>query len=153
MAIYKTQLKELIDETLKDINLHSEDATNLLLGTCAHESGLGKYIKQLGSGPALGIFQMEPNTFKDHISNYLKYKPGLVSSIKKACNIDYLTPDLLRYNLKFAICMSRIHYLRVKHPLPTELTGYAEYWKKYYNSVLGAGTEEEFIRNYKRHVL
>jgi hypothetical protein len=153
MALNKAQFKELIEETLEEIGLCSTDAVNLLLGTAAQESGFGTYIEQLGNGPALGVFQMEPNTFKDHIANYLKYKKGLISKIKQSSNVDFFTPGLLKYNLKFAICMARIHYLRVPSAIPTDLSGYAKYWKDYYNTYLGAGTEEEFIHNYKKHVL
>ena len=51
--------------------LVSQEAENLLMGTAAQESALGEYIRQLGNGPALGIFQMEPETFDDIVRNYL----------------------------------------------------------------------------------
>ena len=53
----KNQLSYLIKETLTGIDKYSIDALNLLLGTAAQESRFGHYIRQLGSGPALGIFQ------------------------------------------------------------------------------------------------
>jgi hypothetical protein len=48
--------------------------------------------------------------------------------------------------------MARVHYLRRPEPIPTDLTGQAEYWKKWYNTYLGAGTVEEYIENYKKYV-
>ncbi|HEV2650775.1 MAG TPA: hypothetical protein VGU69_05935, partial [Rhizomicrobium sp.] len=36
-------------------------ALNLLLGTAAQESG-GTYLAQYPTGPALGLWQIEPNT-------------------------------------------------------------------------------------------
>ena len=149
--INKIQLRELISDTLDEINLYSEDAVNLLMGTCAQESLLGTYIKQLKSGPALGIFQMEPNTYWDICINYLEYKPELYNAIKKACG--QMDVNHLIWNIKLAICMARVHYLRVPEALPTDLSGYAKYWKRYYNTYLGAGTEEEFIHNYKLYIL
>lgn len=150
----KGQLKELIEETLKEVDLYNENAVYLILGTAAQESGFGKYIKQLGNGPALGIFQMEPNTFNDIIENWLKYKNDLYHEILLTLgHNNMLDPDVMRWNLKAAIIMTRLHYRRVKAPLPTDLNGYAEYWKKYYNTYLGAGTVEEFIHNYKKYVL
>jgi len=151
MSIYKDQLRELISDTLNEIDLYSEDAVNLLMGTAAQESHLGTYLRQLKSGPALGIFQMEPNTYWDICLNYLEYKPELYAKLKKVCG--KLDPDHLVWNLKLAICMTRIHYLRVPKPLPTDLSGYANYWKDHYNTYLGAGTTEEFIHNYKKYVL
>lgn len=152
MSIHKKQLREIVSQTLTEIGLYSEDALNLIMGTAAQESAFGTYIKQLGSGPALGIFQMEPNTFNDIIENYLAYKPALLGKIIKASNIKQLNADALRYNLKLAICLTRVHYLRVPHPLPSNLNGYADYWKKHYNTYLGAGTTEEYIKNYKKHI-
>jgi len=146
----KSQLRELIIETLNEINLYSEDAVNLLMGTAAQESHLGEYIKQI-KGPALGIFQMEPNTFEDICKNYLKYKVELFDDILDcACIVE---SDALVWNLKLSICFTRIHYLRVKEAMPNSIDGYAAYWKKYYNTYLGAGTIEEFVVNYKRFVL
>ena len=42
----------------------SQDAVTLLTGTAAKESIVGKYVKQI-NGPALGIYQIEPNTHQD----------------------------------------------------------------------------------------
>ena len=65
----KVTLRNLITSVLKELNLHSDNAVNLLMGTAAQESHLGKYRKQIGGGPALGIFQMEPATFNDIVNN------------------------------------------------------------------------------------
>jgi len=155
MSFDKHQFRELIADTLEEIGLYSEDAVNLLMGTAAQESGFGTYLKQLKNGPALGVFQMEPTTFKDILEKYLKHKKNLYCRVYDALGYDFVPndPELLVYNLKFAIIMARIHYRRVPEPLPNDLSGYAKYYKKYYNTHLGKGTEEEFIRNYKEYVL
>ena len=149
----KLQLKKIIERTLKEIDLYSDDAVNLLLGTAAQESGFGEYIRQLNNGPALGIFQMEPKTHKDHVEKYLKYKSDLKIKILKACGVVEFNHAFLEFNLKYAICMSRIHYLRKPEALPSSIDGMANYWKKHYNTRLGKGTTQEFIRNFKKHVL
>ncbi len=146
------QLKDLVEKVLIGIGSYNEHAVNLVLGTIAQESGMGKYIKQI-SGPALGICQMEPNTFEDCLNNFLEYNPILKAKIKGTCNIQELRSESLVYNLAFAIAMCRVHYLRVPEKLPEDLNGYAYYWKKYYNTNLGKGTEQEFINNYKKYVL
>lgn len=153
MAIDKKQLRELIKETLKEIDLYSEDAVNLLMGTAAQESHLGTYIRQLGSGPALGIFQMEPSTFKDIMINYLYFKPELLKKILHSCKQSMITPIDIVWNLKLAICFARLQYYRRPEPLPTTKGGYAAYWKQFYNTHLGKGTEQEFINNYDLYVL
>ena len=147
----KKQLRDLIHRVLIDLDLYSEAAENLLMGTAAQESGLGEYIRQLGNGPALGIFQMEPATFKDIVQNCLQYK--LAKLVMSVSGVNALRSEYLAYNLALSICMCRIHYLRVSEKMPDNLTGWAKYWKEYYNTRLGKGIEEEFIRNFKKYVL
>jgi len=148
----KNAFRAEIADTLKKIGLHSDNAVELLMGTCAQESAFGKYNRQLGGGPALGVFQMEPATFNDIVRNYLFYKQELYLRILDVCDLNAYNANDLVTNVQFAICMSRVHYLRVKSPIPSTLPGWAAYWKKYYNTELGKGKVEEFIENYKLYV-
>lgn len=145
---------KLIDDTLKalDPEIHySRDASYLVWGTGAHE-GLGfTKRRQMGGGPALGVFQMEPATFQDIITNYLSYRPRIADKVKKVCGINDFHVNALLTNDKLAICMCRIKYLRAPGLLPDTLSGMASYWKRYYNTSEGKGTEEEFIENYIRY--
>lgn len=151
MSLNKQQFKDLIERVLKDVGLNSPEAVNLLLGTAAQESGFGTYIRQT-VGPALGVFQMEPATFRDHCK--WVFAQGNPLSSKVSGWSKFGTAEELEWNLAFAIVMCRIHYLRVPHPLPdaNDVSGLAEYWKRYYNTVAGRGTVEQFIKNYKRYV-
>ena len=56
--------------------------------------------------------------------------------------------DQLRGNLFYAAAMCRIFYLRFQKPLPqpNDWEGMARYWKKYYNTHLGAGTVDGFLQ-------
>ncbi|MCP4762127.1 MAG: exodeoxyribonuclease V subunit gamma [archaeon] len=148
MSFNKNQFKELIEETLKEVDMYSESAVNLLLGTAAQESAFGTYLKQI-KGPALGVFQMEPDTYRDIFDHYLKYRPNMIPWLKDRGAL------VMVYNLRFAIIMCRLRYRRVSEKLPEnkDVNGLARYWKKYYNTKLGKGTEEEFIKNYEKYVL
>ncbi|WP_065218443.1 MULTISPECIES: hypothetical protein [Butyricimonas] len=148
----KVTIRNLITSVLKEIGLYSDNAVNLLMGTAAQESRLGKYRKQIGGGPALGIFQMEPATFNDIVNNYLRYKPELAAKIERAARVSRFKAEDIENNDLLAICMARVHYLRVKKAIPSNLEGWATYWKRYYNTPLGKGKEEEFIANYKKYV-
>jgi hypothetical protein len=150
--INKEQLRVLVRETLQDIDKYSPEAEELVLGTIAQESAGGKYIKQLGKGPALGICQMEPFTHDDIWDNYLKYKSDLADKIIDVCGIDDTKAEYLRFNLKYSIAMCRVHYLRQKGSIPKDLNGLAKYWKETYNTIMGKGTEEEFIKHYNKYV-
>lgn len=133
---------------------YSKEAFELLCGTCAQESAFGKYRRQLGGGPALGIFQMEPATFNDCINNYLVYRPDLYNLIGELSGIPEveLEPKHLETNDILATCMCRVKYLRAKGSIPKDLQGQAEYWKLNYNSYKGKGKVEDYIANYKRYV-
>ncbi len=198
----KTQLRELIQVVLKEYDLYSRDAEELLMLTAATESNLGYYIKQKGGGPALGIFQCEPDTLewadikiKKRRKKCLKlaqelYKEknkdakstpvfyfGDDSELKKAYNISNAWNKVARgsnlhlsfrtececkrnslmvmSDLSLQILMARmVYYFKTKKPIPNhkDIQGLAEYWKKYYNSVFGAGTVEGAIEKYKKYV-
>lgn len=129
---------------------NSVAARNLLFGTAIQESGL-TYLKQLGGGPALGLYQMEPATHDDIWKNFLSARRTIRGSLGTAFNRP--DPERMVWDLKYATQMARLHYWRVKEPLPhyNDIPGMARYWKKYYNTPAGAGTEEEFIENWNNH--
>ena len=148
-----TQLRELISDTLKEFGYYSKEVTELIMLTCAVESNLGHYIKQV-NGPALGIFQMEPLTFEDNLNWYLFKDTQLnADRLSRICNIESFTTESLTYNTKFAICLTRIHYLRKPGAIPHSTEGQAEYWKKHYNTYLGAGTVEKAIQKYNKYAI
>lgn len=147
----------IIAPTLTALGLDSPGARELLLGTASHESDL-QYLKQI-SGPALGLYQMEPATHDDIWANYLAYREPIASKLleyvgAEAASGIYRQPDAneMVWNLRYATAMARIHYLRVPEPLPlaTNVQAMARYWKAHYNTVLGAGTESQFVSAYER---
>lgn len=146
------QLKDLIQRVLADINMYSDDAVDQVLGTIAQESKMGFYIRQLGNGPARGIGQIEPATERDNWDNFIIYKPKLAERIKTITGRSGPGP-WLEWDLAYNIIMIRIKYYRVPSSIPEDLAGKAAFWKKYYNSPLGAGTEQEYIANYKKYVM
>jgi hypothetical protein len=148
-----TELRALIKSTLSPLNLYSAAAEELLMATCAQESGLGTYRRQL-SGPAIGIFQMEPETFNDIWTNYLAYHTTLAAEVTALATTSPPRPVELATNDPFAIAMCRVHYLRAPGALPaaTDLAGLWSYYKAHYNTPLGAATQQQFYANYHKLV-
>ena len=138
----------IIDPVLKSLALWSTPARELLLGTALVESQL-KYIKQIGCGPALGFYQMEPDTHDDIWANYLRYKPALSDKVSafmlSAGSLSSGYAPEMQGNLYYATAMARVHYRRVREALPAagDAAGMARYWKQYYNTPKGAGTIEK----------
>lgn len=147
------ELRDLIRTTLTPLGLYSPAAEELLVATCAQESALGKFRRQVG-GPALGIFQMEPDTFNDIQLNYLRYHHALALQVCALGNdgMDHMPfADELVTNDELAIAMARIQYLRAPDPLPaaTDLAGLWKIYKKVYNTPKGAATMDQFYGNYR----
>lgn len=149
MSINPAQLREyVVRPVLKSLGLYSEAAEELLMLTAATESLCGEHLHQV-KGPAMGVWQMEPATHNDIHGNYLKYRNELAGKVAKYGSV----PTHMVGNLNYACAMARVHYLRVAEPLPaaSDVRALASYWKKYYNTVAGAGTVEHAIQNYRKY--
>jgi len=145
------QFRELIvKSSLNDLLLYSKEAEELLVFTCATESLGGTYIKQ-ANGPALGIYQMEPLTHNDIWQNYIYPNGPLTLRLFSNFNITSMpSEDRLIYDLRYATAMARIHYRRIKSPLPlsTNVDSIWEYYKQYYNTPKGKAEKDESIKKY-----
>lgn len=143
----------IIRPTLQYLGLYSKAAENLLLGTALVESRL-TYLKQHGTGPAVGVYQMEPATHDDIWDNYLCYHTDLEAKVAEfAIVAPPMFGDLhmeMQGNLYYATAMARIKYLRDKEPLPSadNIEELARYWKRVYNTPLGKGRTKDFVKYY-----
>lgn len=159
MSINVTDLKTyVIEPTLEYMApevLVTKQALQLILGTAAKESDLGFWLDQTtpGAGPAFGIYQMEQITYYDNLNWMLLHHKGL---FEKAMSLGGSSlgrgAARMHGNLEFATFMARVHYFRRPAALSLTLAGQAAYWKKYYNTTLGAGTTAQYISAYNRLV-
>lgn len=112
------------------------------------ESHGGKYLTQFNGGPARGYFQIQPNTMADILQNKdtLKLPENIRYSLKLFENITVKDQEkILTDNLVIQVILARIHLMRFREPIPTDLEGQARYWKKFWNTPLGKGTITKFI--------
>lgn len=152
MAISADHLRQLvIRPACEAIGLYSLAAEELLLGTACQESKCGTFLKQLGSGPALGIFQMEPRTDDDLWANFISHRGQFAGKLDQLMPGEPDAAEMV-WNLRYAAAMCRIHYYRVRDPLPAagDVRAQATYWKRFYNTPRGAGTEAEYLTNWRR---
>lgn len=134
------------------IGLHSPQAEELMIGTCAHESKGGTYLKQVG-GPAIGIWQMEQPTHDDIWRRYLPSQPIKSSLMANHCQIrTQPSADIMMYHLTYACAMARLAYARHEEPIPKTIEEQALYWKHFYNTSKGGGTVEEYINDYQNFI-
>jgi len=147
--IHPDHLRELIEEVLKQHGLYSKAAVELLMLTAAQESHCGRYLRQI-KGPALGIFQMEPATYHDLWKNYIFYNYRIAEELNKYnVNSNNWRIHMIG-NIPYQILIARVNYLRMPELLPdhNDLRGLARYYKKYWNTYLGAATIDEAMNNY-----
>jgi len=155
------QAKDLIGRVLETFGSKyaSESAIELILGTGIIESRW-RYLSQV-NGPARGFFQIEPDTAMDNCQNWLKFRPAEIDRCVYATLIPrryWIKPNkqnwdyLLETNIAAGIIHARIKYWRSPEPLPDTISGYAAYWKKFYNTELGAGTVQKFIDQVSKYV-
>src|SRR5438477_10593837 len=89
---------DLIWLVLRDMPFpHTDAAVPLLLGIAAQESGLCN-IRQTHSGPARGVFQMEPQTAKEHVE-WLLHEPDFKWVLPSRCGVNRYTIFALEENL------------------------------------------------------
>lgn len=154
------QLRSVIERTLRKFEelggaRYSEDAVELLMMLAAHESNLGTWIRQLGGGPALGVYQHEPETIRDLYRVVISKKQKLdfavakfVPSTKSLTAKDY--SELVETDLRYATVLARVHFMRFSEPLPKaeDVSGMAQYCKKYWNTEAGAASPDDYRRAY-----
>lgn len=155
-------LANVINPVLAALGLDPDPvpAGELLLGTAFQETGLREANRvQGGGGPALGLFQMEPNTHNDIWANFLAYRKDLAAKVTAFLPAGMApAAGLVRDNDRYAAAMTRVHYFRMgqthaKAPLPAagDIAAMGAYWKAYYNGP-GKGTAEQFVANWNERM-
>ena len=147
--IARTFLEQVIRPTLAELSegrpaINSAAAEQLLLGTGLAESGL-LWPMQKGAGPALSVMQVEPSTaldLWDRRADTFRLE-RLIPPFYKGDMISALT-----WHPPLAVALARLKYWDDRHPLPVSGDWHAQaaYWKRVYNTPLGAGTEEGYLR-------
>jgi hypothetical protein len=155
MTAYSPQaMREIIRTALHLIDLWSPEAEELIIGTAAKESHLGKWLQQIG-GPARGVCQVEPKTEFDNWYNYLRYRDGLRERVTAATGLTAPNLDRLKNDPIYNVVMARIWYLRRPKKIPPayDVQALAEYWNDEYNINPVHGHPHEFVGLYHKLVL
>ena len=135
---------------------YSKDAAMLLLATAAIESDCGYYIKQI-NGPALGIWQMEPDTSGDIWKNCDAFNSmDFIDCIGGFCvSMDSADSTNLMVSPMYACAMARLKYSMDRASLPdyNDVDAVYNYYKRVYNTHLGASTKAKFMAAWNKHNL
>lgn len=160
MSIYPSDLRELVVRPVLAAmdraapgKLNTPVAVELLMGTAAHESMGGRYLRQQ-PGPARGIYQIEPATFRD-LMRWLEGRPALREVVMEWASPAVVPAAQVAGNLYFATAVARANYWRKPFAMPrvVDVPELAAIWKRFWNTEAGKGTVEQFIRHYKELAL
>lgn len=159
------QLRDLIVRpALQALALPGDERIEkLVMGTAAHESEGFRLIKQVGGGPALSPWQIEPGTLRYTIataSEALRMKLLAFTAVtpwsSPGSPLAEQILDQLPGNLYLgAACCRAIYYYK---PFKLEELGAGEpekaakVWKRVWNSPAGKGTEGAFLANWRRYL-
>jgi hypothetical protein len=144
---------------------YAEAVARLLMGTAATESLL-VHRRQMGfdmarDSGAWGLWQTEAAPLGDAM-RYLTANPA----VRERCAMFLFGPDrhdmsgimamgshgLLRMIHdwdRMAVLFARLHYIRFAEAVPRTTAAQAEYWKRYYNTRLGKGTPEKYLKHWR----
>jgi hypothetical protein len=164
-------LDHIVRPTLAYLNLPRAEingpSERLIIATAAHESVGFTRVFQMGSGPALSFWQIEPVTARDLWNRYVirRFSSSLAIKLQSLVFPDrnsavILSPiDImlrqLAINHPLACAVARLKYFDSSFTFQDEFyrpEALARIWKKHYNSFEGKGTEEEFLENYHEYV-
>lgn len=99
---------------------------------------------------------MEPATEVDIWNNYLFYgRADRKKAIYKISGVHLANNNgAMEKNVAYQICTRRLHYRQVKESFshPDDIVGLVRYWKVYWNTPEGKGTERVFIENYQKYL-
>jgi hypothetical protein len=139
-VITENELDNIIIDVVKTLG-GGLNAALLLAETANVESGYGKSFLE----GDIGIMQFTTIGFKQVKLNTTSERKQLV---KQAWNIDIDSLKLtdLQFSPLKSVIFARLYYLTMPGAIPSNILGRAAYWKKYYNSVLGSGTEEQYVK-------
>jgi len=143
-------IEHVLTPCLDDLHLYSDAAIELLVMTCAVESGGGSFIKQV-EGPALGIFQMEEATHDDIWRNFLMHDSRRLTLMQQHFGCVVIPPAYrMVADLRYAAAMARLLYARFPDRLPAkdDVEGLYEYYKKFYNTEKGKSKKAPSIKKY-----
>lgn len=116
----------------------------LLLETACVESTFGEIVKQKG-GPALGVFQMQPGTFRYLQKSSSQEEKEFMDKFKDS-NLGSL--DNLKYNVEFQVATALVLYSSFgvhEKKLQSKSTR-AKLYKKHWNTPKGKATPSLFIK-------
>ena len=142
-----TECKILVERIFMTLNVYTTNARDVSLMIIAHESGGGKFRRQVGAAkPALGLGQMEEPTF----NSVMKYSARINGYLTKmGYNPDNVKFSDLENDDTLAIIFIRARLAMDTDPLPTSPKDKADFCKRFWNAG-GKASSEKYLDDWER---
>ena len=142
------QTVNAVQERMSIVPSNHEGIIDLILETAAVESHRGQWTKQI-SGPACGLFQMEPATAKCLLSWLKNNHNSVYKEVVFFMNKKQTLTQNLTSNVPFQIAMTTAHYWRYLGDAMANVSddqlNRAMIWKAHYNTRLGKGDVGKYL--------
>lgn len=114
-----------------------DEVVKQMFFTAVVESGGGRWDKQIGGGPAVSYWQIEPVTAEDIYYRYLKDRPRYKRCLEEYSGVTNVPRgtirDVLLQNDRFAAGLARLVYAMDRGSIPEgSWEAHALYWKSAY---------------------
>lgn len=121
-------------------------AVDLLMETAAQETHCGQLRDPTPDGAGRGAFQCDFIAFDDVID---RTGAHVINQVIEAFGVDLrrVSYESLDFSPLVAAIICRLHYRLIPDAIPDSIAGRAEYWKRYYNTVAGAGSPADYVKN------
>jgi hypothetical protein len=151
-VINRQQIFDTVDVVCAVLGNGKHNAANkLILGTIAAETSFAEFPDPTPFGAGSGLCQFDLVGFEGVLQRTRQHN---IVTLKNEFDIDIqkVTYEMLEYNPLLSVIFCRLFYKLIPEEIPDSLSGMAYYWKKYYNTHLGKGTEQKFIANYNHYI-
>lgn len=148
--ISKKQIYDTVDKVVECLG-GGDNAKKLLLEVSAVETDMGKAIDS-SWWVGIGLMQFDKIGFDDVVQRTSRSKKALVLKCF-GIDVDKVVHTDLRWNPLLSVIFARLKFMLVPGLIPDFQEDRARYWKKWYNSSLGRGTPEHYLKASKNHGL
>jgi hypothetical protein len=148
--VNRQQIHDTVDKVVECLG-GGINAKMLLLETSAAETGMGDAVDKSWN-VGIGLMQFDEIGFIDVQQRTSRSKKDLVLNCF-GVDIDRVVHTDLRWSPLLSVIFARLKFMLVPSSIPSTLQGRADYWKKWYNSTLGAGTPEHYMKSAQNYGL
>lgn len=156
VMFYNDMIGQICSEmslALGKTSLNTRSARTLLFMIAAHESHLVNR-KQIG-GPALSLFQIEPDTLDDLYTNWLAHRSAwqtVLDSYRMVGTTMLPRLEALESVDAYGVCAARMQLWRAVEKIPgaDDYLALADYAKRHWNTEAGKASPEKYLTDFNR---